>query len=223
MGSSPLTRGKPQRILAAVPRLRLIPAHAGKTCWVVRRSLSHRAHPRSRGENARNLAQFKDDTGSSPLTRGKRLPIRRAAQARGLIPAHAGKTWYSAGVSECGWAHPRSRGENHPRTHRTAAARGSSPLTRGKLGAVRLRLRALRLIPAHAGKTVPSLQPGGQTQAHPRSRGENPIGSRSQSSSSGSSPLTRGKRGIQPGPHGPGRLIPAHAGKTISRGRSPSP
>ena len=50
-GSSPLTRGKPQQAALAVNTLRLIPAHAGKTTFVILSSSWLRAHPRSRGEN----------------------------------------------------------------------------------------------------------------------------------------------------------------------------
>ena len=35
---------------------------------------------------------------------------------------------------------------------------GSSPLTRGKLSATRMPLHIRRLIPAHAGKTLPDLR-----------------------------------------------------------------
>ena len=71
--------------------------------------------------------------GSSPLTRGKLRLLRAPAAAKGLIPAHAGKTWGVCGcVSECG---------------------GSSPLTRGKLTAATGQTQDTRLIPAHAGKT----------------------------------------------------------------------
>ena len=52
-------------------------------------------------------------------------------------------------------------------------------------------------------------------EAHPRSRGENPSSSRYRKTVRGSSPLTRGKQ-EGPGPtRGRGRLIPAHAGKTL--------
>ena len=52
---------------------RLIPAHAGSTCFRAPVGHGHRAHPRSRGEHA--LATFGDlrKRGSSPLTRGARL------------------------------------------------------------------------------------------------------------------------------------------------------
>ena len=51
IGSSPLTRGKRTRCRRGGRRLRLIPAHAGKTAQPRRRTRRGRAHPRSRGEN----------------------------------------------------------------------------------------------------------------------------------------------------------------------------
>ena len=91
-GSSPLTRGKPPGGPRAGGACRLIPAHAGKT----RRQRSPAgvigAHPRSRGENdILNATGFRL-TGSSPLTRGKRLGEDLGGFGGGLIPAHAGKT-----------------------------------------------------------------------------------------------------------------------------------
>ena len=128
------------------------------------------------------------------------------------------------------------------RSAQASPIQGSSPLTRGKLGRCELSHVCLRLIPAHAGKTlVPASRMviGG---AHPRSRGENTRSSCSRSARAGSSPLTRGKRNC------PGRrrkrqgsspltrgkpsvalaflrisgLIPAHAGKTAVRSGSGS-
>ena len=71
---------------------------------------------------------------------------------------------------------------------------GSSPLTRGKLEGLEMAVSLIRLIPAHAGKTV---QPATSEQidaAHPRSRGENRYQVRITSATAGSSPLTRGKQ-----------------------------
>ena len=77
-GSSPLTRGKRYWRMPRTTRVRLIPAHAGKTnlakhldglCW---------AHPRSRGENGRIMSDTTSGAGSSPLTRGK---LARYAEA----------------------------------------------------------------------------------------------------------------------------------------------
>ena len=50
-GSSPLTRGKQNDPAARAIPSRLIPAHAGKTCWPPSIARARAAHPRSRGEN----------------------------------------------------------------------------------------------------------------------------------------------------------------------------
>ena len=91
---------------------------------------------------------------------------------------------------------------------------GSSPLTRGKPSAAWLARPAAGLIPAHAGKTRWSCCAALGHGAHPRSRGENSVFWRLVSVISGSSPLTRGKRGEVLARLDTGRLIPAHAGKT---------
>ena len=193
-GSSPLTRGKLILPGDAEAELGLIPAHAGKT--VVLRQLSgvSAAHPRSRGENASLALRGNAYWGSSPLTRGKPRHHRQNAHQRGLIPAHAGKTADITCIIASTTAHPRSRGENRRRPDKVPPAKGSSPLTRGKLNATPVYGDARGLIPAHAGKT-----PRAQTQtvpcrAHPRSRGENGPSRRQSCRRQGSSPLTRGKR-----------------------------
>ena len=71
------------------------------------------------------------------------------------------------------------------------------------------------LIPAHAGKTNDLGWLQDSTQAHPRSRGENPGFFPRYASGEGSSPLTRGKRTYRIGAAVIARLIPAHAGKTV--------
>ena len=92
---------------------------------------------------------------------------------------------------------------------------GTSPRTRGKQITIGPLCAASGNIPAHAGKTmsmgITILLP----EEHPRARGENIIGVKSSSSSSGTSPRTRGK---PLGVHDWGirrRNIPAHAGKTV--------
>ena len=91
-GSSPLTRGKPGKDLQRYLGLGLIPAHAGKTSRGHGRPPRHRAHPRSRGENAHGHGRRHRRGGSSPLTRGKPRSPALPPASRGLIPAHAGKT-----------------------------------------------------------------------------------------------------------------------------------
>ena len=90
------------------------------------------AHPRSRGENQIDSSAGKSELGSSPLTRGKRNIKANAVKRSGLIPAHAGKTRRQPARTSGYRAHPRSRGENHPRAIVSTNHDGSSPLTRGK-------------------------------------------------------------------------------------------
>ena len=196
-GSSPLTRGKLRHAVYQLPRVGLIPAHAGKTRGRAGRVRARRAHPRSRGENGLLALIPTVAGGSSPLTRGK------LALSATHCPASL--------------AHPRSRGENSHLLLLLRFRLGSSPLTRGK-PCPSAQSHALRgLIPAHAGKTTPGLSSPSAATAHPRSRGENPPLSTSSPRSLGSSPLTRGKRRGSPRGRHPLGLIPAHAGKTTHR------
>ncbi len=112
LGSSPLTRGKRPRHALPRSELRLIPAHAGKTWSPGWPGSSGQAHPRSRGENALMAEWGFPQSGSSPLTRGKHVPVVQGHLVGRLIPAHAGKTSLSAAWTVIEGAHPRSRGEN---------------------------------------------------------------------------------------------------------------
>ena len=157
-GSSPLTRGKRCGEAVGEGEGGLIPAHAGKTHAASRESLIRGAHPRSRGENLIGAVRTLVVTGSSPLTRGKLCEEALRVAGGGLIPAHAGKTHLRLRAGRHTPAHPRSRGENDHVAEFLAATPGSSPLTRGKRCGGRGFGRALGLIPAHAGKTLPDMR-----------------------------------------------------------------
>ena len=176
-----------------------------------------RAHPRSRGENSISGLIVDRATGSSPLTRGKRHNRVCNRVSVGLIPAHAGKTFSGSPSHVHSKAHPRSRGENGTTEYATACQLGSSPLTRGKLPPCGPSCPPRRLIPAHAGKTTAVTSPSRWRRAHPRSRGENEAARQPHGWETGSSPLTRGKPCAVLGVGSEGRLIPAHAGKTLRR------
>ena len=193
-GSSPLTRGKRSEDEAGTHTTRLIPAHAGKTKAPLGRCMAPPAHPRSRGENAASERRARAWKGSSPLTRGKPLTSAHCLAVRRLIPAHAGKTACAA----C----------------RGTVPEGSSPLTRGKPCRAVLDRYDAGLIPAHAGKTILACHWCSLAWAHPRSRGENYFCRPMSHDNEGSSPLTRGKRGLVGVLAARPRLIPAHAGKT---------
>ena len=111
-------------------------------------------------------------------------------------------------------AHPRSRGEHAWASCLWRWGRGSSPLTRGARDLAQKSDSERGLIPAHAGSTY---QPTGfvsTMRAHPRSRGEHNRSRVEFQAREGSSPLTRGARGLgEKGKQETG-LIPAHAGST---------
>ena len=175
----------------------LIPAHAGKTLTNQGSPHHAKAHPRSRGENRRPLVRPERRSGSSPLTRGKRWRERTDETAARLIPAHAGKTRIYTEGRDIPGAHPRSRGENMAFFSVTSRRRGSSPLTRGKHLRRSDRRDRRRLIPAHAGKTSDLSESTLMFRAHPRSRGENAHIFSDYQDLTGSSPLTRGKHGLE--------------------------
>ncbi len=174
------------------------------------------AHPRSRGEHRSHRPRGRHSRGSSPLTRGARFQPAHMPREVRLIPAHAGSTGVENGGFEIREAHPRSRGEHPDQQVSEAKHRGSSPLTRGALALVHRLGHHLGLIPAHAGSTPYSCAHAIACSAHPRSRGEHIHALFGESMMIGSSPLTRGARGLGVRFGGRRRLIPAHAGSTGS-------
>ena len=194
IGSSPLTRGKLSDVNYSLLLYRLIPAHAGKTFTLGVGSVHLEAHPRSRGENRPRARSGLVRHGSSPLTRGKPSTPPVMWYTERLIPAHAGKTTVRQTGRRRFRAHPRSRGENDDIDDAGRPTRGSSPLTRGKRLRARCDQLRSRLIPAHAGKTLPRGQFRACQSAHPRSRGENASSCKNRAKTLGSSPLTRGKQ-----------------------------
>ena len=221
-GSSPLTRGKRQERASGDPGAGLIPAHAGKTPRARTRRACPGAHPRSRRENTPSHHASRLICGSSPLMRGKPGLWWCASRGLRLIPAHAGKTRFRRRRRHWPRAHPHSRGENPPIARRDPTPPGSSPLIRGKHRHLVAHSLAVRLIPAHAGKTSRPPWALSPAWAHPHSRGENGISFVRAIFTADSSPLMRGKRGVLlRALSGPG-LIPAHAGKTsMALQRSP--
>ena len=216
LGSSPLTRGKPDASARAGCLPGLIPTHAGKTPCGAPPYLVLGAHPHSRGENEKAGIPASLGSGSSPLTRGKPDRTAGTGQVVGLIPTHAGKTAGSPACLLRAAAHPHSRGENTEAILAPPCLNGSSPLTRGKLHGAPVKPLRFRLIPTHAGKTSEKACTTSVLAAHPHSRGENPEPASRVPLAAGSSPLTRGKLPILRGKFSSSGLIPTHAGKTRS-------
>ena len=162
-------------------------------------------HPRIRGEHRSCRWRTAVSAGSSPHTRGARIPADDEAAVPGIIPAYAGST-------ESG----RDQGDRYC---------GSSPHTRGALVLQLGRFVELGIIPAYAGSTsilesVPALEPD-----HPRIRGEHKRAFKNARIVVGSSPHTRGAPTATNASSPTGRIIPAYAGSTqqsASKGSSRS-
>ena len=153
--------------------------------------------------------------GSSPRGRGKRVPKARLIHQPGLIPAWAGKTPRRSGATRTWPAHPRVGGENVPVPWASPQMSGSSPRGRGKRAAMVTPRPKGGLIPAWAGKTPRPTRQVSPRSAHPRVGGENVRDLGNEGECVGSSPRGRGKRNLHRRDHGPDRLIPAWAGKTL--------
>ena len=97
---------------------------------------------------------------------------------------------------------------------------GSSPLTRGKPDGLDGASAIRGLIPTHAGKTRAWSWCRWSPAAHPHSRGENANADAAKSRGQGSSPLTRGKHAVALNRIALPRLIPTHAGKTLTQART---
>ena len=193
-GSSPLARGLPAILLAALAASRIIPARAGFTR--ARGSAPHTwsDHPRSRGVYPSPMTTGPGVRGSSPLARGLPLVSELPARAIGIIPARAGFT--HGFLSSCVGPqdHPRSRGVYCPR--------GRNELIRQ------------RIIPARAGFTSAGFTVQYSYVDHPRSRGVYLAAASGVVCSWGSSPLARGLLCQYIRPACPRRIIPARAGFT---------
>ena len=111
VGSSPHTRGTPQRMRTPRFHKRFIPAYAGNA-------------PPSGNSRVR-------PPGSSPHTRGTPALLQHVTTRRRFIPAYAGNAALSAALARDAAVHPRIRGERLQRRDHDGKNAGSSPHTRG--------------------------------------------------------------------------------------------
>ena len=182
-----------------------------------------RDHPRACGEQPKVLASRTIASGSSPRVRGTDSDLRTSITADGIIPARAGNSWISSGLSMTCWDHPRACGEQCLPALHAASDMGSSPRVRGTAIAYGVTIDQLGIIPARAGNSCCRAPRWLTRRDHPRACGEQAMSSRIVSCMSGSSPRVRGTA------HAPARararagIIPARAGNRAclsSRGRS---
>ena len=222
-GSSPRMRGTQRQRLHGAGDLGIIPAHAGNTIQGITGEPYERDHPRACGEHA--LAENKNIVirGSSPRMRGTRVDDGLDHRRRGIIPAHAGNTYWTRWAGLPNADHPRACGEHHLRQERAGCHRGSSPRMRGTRRMGFHHGLGLGIIPAHAGNTCDRLDNDIGHRDHPRACGEHPWITGVSDVSRGSSPRMRGTR-VKVTQHGRGvGIIPAHAGNTPAQAASAGP
>ena len=193
-GSSPHTRGARPGRSRPPDHGGIIPAYAGSTPPRDARKPNSWDHPRIRGEHASESFCIASYSGSSPHTRGARRRSRAARRASRIIPAYAGSTSSRAGPSRGYRDHPRIRGE-----HGT----GLSPPT-----------LVPGIIPAYAGSTTSPNARACPPRDHPRIRGEHVLQLGADERGHGSSPHTRGARGLGRLGRQLAGIIPAYAGST---------
>ena len=172
MGSSPLSRGIPNRPRRRTQRRRIIPALAGNTRKRLLALNQAADHPRSRGEYFMSAMALSIAFGSSPLSRG--IPSTDIVDGSrfGIIPALAGNTFIGCWGLLIHGDHPRSRGEYRPMSDPFVSPMGSSPLSRGIQSDGDCAGERLRIIPALAGNTDNGAILTFKDSDHPRSRGE---------------------------------------------------
>ena len=171
-GSSPHTRGARWLGDWLADAGRIIPAYAGSTAWTWPSTRASPDHPRIRGEHERRNQGRGDENGSSPHTRGALGVFHYRVLSVGIIPAYAGSTRTYRPRRGKRSDHPRIRGEHYPRHVGERAQKGSSPHTRGALGAGGAPARVPGIIPAYAGSTLFEDELIENERDHPRIRGE---------------------------------------------------
>ena len=215
-GSSPHTRGAPERAGGPPAAQGIIPAYAGSTPSRSPPAGMVADHPRIRGEHTRSSTRPTEKSGSSPHTRGARRARQPGALDRRIIPAYAGSTPASPTGSSPGRDHPRIRGEHYGHLSVLRDNVGSSPHTRGAhVGGGRSRL-VERIIPAYAGSTMLLPIVTKVTGDHPRIRGEHSLVHTDNILKPGSSPHTRGAPILSYNAPWTIGIIPAYAGSTRS-------
>ena len=197
-------------------RIRITPAHAGKTLGRKNPCCAAADHPRACGENAGVNPLAESSPLSPPRMRGKRLREHIDREIPRITPAHAGKTRPPAFCTQISSDHPRACGENAFLVSLLYSSHGSPPRMRGKPPRPDSLRGAHRITPAHAGKTRRMCWPTRISADHPRACGENTASASPAGAAPGSPPRMRGKHPHQSNLSGNLRITPAHAGKTTA-------
>ncbi len=130
-GLSPLARGTREENRDCRTPARFIPAGAGNTRWSALQACLFAVYPRWRGEHWVTKKGPRKLCGLSPLARGTRIIRPARTKKLRFIPAGAGNTAVSDGLSQAMPVYPRWRGEHYQKAARRYLWYGLSPLARG--------------------------------------------------------------------------------------------
>ena len=125
-------RGKVPFIFPVVGVVRITPAYAGKSVFLLYPALIAEDHPRLCGEKQQIALEPADMTGSPPPMRGKVLPPPIPRRLLGITPAYAGKSPPFCCLSSYLPDHPRLCGEKAEKLYEILLGEGSPPPMRGK-------------------------------------------------------------------------------------------
>ena len=111
LGSPPRVRGKVNLTIRRKSQVRITPACAGKSAYLVRYACPYEDHPRVCGEKYGGQSRLPETQGSPPRVRGKAGRLERLRRTARITPACAGKSASSAVTSISARDHPRVCGE----------------------------------------------------------------------------------------------------------------
>ncbi len=212
VGSSPRTRGTPEKKAAKEAKKRFIPAYAGNAVVYPPTTPGVTVHPRVRGERSVGVSFRCWVSGSSPRTRGTQFFAQFPDLIFRFIPAYAGNAAKQTQQGEVVSVHPRVRGERMYARCFSFTSGGSSPRTRGTLKNSPLLRYFFRFIPAYAGNAKSCCSAFSRGSVHPRVRGERMVKISPKAGVTGSSPRTRGTLSVSRYTNVATRFIPAYAG-----------
>jgi len=154
-GSPPRMRERPSGEIVWAGKVRITPAHAGKTPEGLTHRTRDQDHPRACGKDSISRRRPSRSRGSPPRMRERRKLFRRSYRQKGITPAHAGKTFARRRNVQVGRDHPRACGKDVTRKGEYMVKVGSPPRMRERPSLRRFPIARDGITPAHAGKTWP--------------------------------------------------------------------